>query len=507
MGDYRLTPDGVQARQMTKQERDTLRDSEAKLHQLRVPNLMATPQDRVFVAAMDGTGNNANRDAPENVTVVGLLREKLEILAHSAIAVGYVPGIGTQERFWSRAADGAFAMTFQPRVEQMYYEFCRQALEWQREDPDVRIHLAGIGFSRGAEAVAALQVMVDERGIRNPVGADVRYDDEGVLTSITWTDLPLLVPPAHTAQVAFLLDPVASGLMDVDRRLPGSNIGLLQFTSLQEPRDHFPVTLHAPYGLSEQGRVANLLLPGVHSDVGGAYRIDGTGRHVLNAGVDYFNRALGGELLQKVPLPLDPRMYVVHRSEQHLYGLYPDRHYARRGERLAHTGLSPECAPQTVACTRERVDYRLAERFEWHYFQPARPPGGTDRRMDDAMAALDAMHGRRTTLLDSAVAHTRVPARAQVLGTVQDTGSLFERLAESARRGDLPGMAAVTRAFVETPPGLFFKPAHVFVQAWRQAHGNASGAPGLQAADDADPGRLRPQEPAHPIPAPAMPQP
>src|SRR5690606_4335151 len=111
---------------------------------------------------------------------------------------------------WTRRRDAAFAHTFENRVEQMYVEFCLQAREWLEEDPNARIHVAGIGSSRGAEAVPALQRMVHERGIRDPRGIDARYDSEGVLTSITWAERPPLVPPGRTAQVAMLIDPVGT---------------------------------------------------------------------------------------------------------------------------------------------------------------------------------------------------------------------------------------------------------------------------------------------------------
>jgi len=250
MDGHRLTPDGVQARQLTGKERGALAHAQAQMYQVRTPVLVDSPHDRLFVAAMDGTGNSLYKDAARNRTVVAEMKLKLDELDHPAIAVGYIEGVGTQNDKWTRRRDAAFAHTFENRVEQMYLEFCKQAAAWIHEDPNARIHLAGIGFSRGAEAVPALQRMIHERGIRDPLGADARYDSDGLLTSVTWVAHPPLVPPGRTAQVAMLIDPVGTELHHIDRSRPPSSIGTLQITTLNEPRDHFTATMHASAGLS-----------------------------------------------------------------------------------------------------------------------------------------------------------------------------------------------------------------------------------------------------------------
>src|SRR5690606_2498544 len=185
--------------------------------------------------------------------------------------------------------------------------------------------------------------MIHERGIRDPTGADVTYNEDGVLTSISWPDLPLLDPPGSIPTAGFIIDPVGTGRYDTERKLPASNVGLVQFTSWLEPRNHFSSTQHAPLGLSDQGRVANFALPGAHSDMGGYYHIDGVSRLVYNFHVDYFTTVLGGVKLEKVPEAQDPRMYVAHRSEQHLYGLWPDGNYRAAGGRIMHQKLGPSC--------------------------------------------------------------------------------------------------------------------------------------------------------------------
>ena len=472
MADYRLTPDGIQARQATKDELAHLQSAEDRLSQLRVPLFLETRRDRVFVAAMDGTGNNVFKDVPANFTVVGRLNNAIQELEHSAIAVGYVPGIGTQREYLPNRIDGLFALSFQPRIEQAYYQFCVQAAKWIDEDPDVRIHLVGIGFSRGAEQVPALQRLIHERGIRNPANADIVYDRDGILDSIRYADHPPLVPPGHTVQVALIHDPVAVAVRDEERAFPSSNVSALGFTALHESRGMFDATRHLPDGLSERGRVANFFVPGAHVDVGGGYLIDGIARRVHNMDVDVLNTLFGAPLLQKVPVPLDPRLYAIHSSDQHQFGVIDTDHYRRNGERRIHSDLSPACKAQAPEpCARDPVDHALAATLQWRHVERGRTPGGTDAKMEAALAAVERMHAREPALLDRMTARSPLPMRAEVLVARDTVEVLFDRFADAAKRDATAGMSAVARAYLETPMGQVFKSGLRLGQAWSNAHG------------------------------------
>lgn len=466
MADYRLTPDGIQARQATKVELAYLQQAEDRLVQLRVPLLLETPRDRVFVAAIDGTGNSIYKDPPEHYTIVGRLTKDIETLRNPAIAVGYTEGIGTQTGYMANRIDSALAMTFRPRIEHAYYELCAQAREWIEEDPNVRIHLVGIGFSRGAEQVPALQRLIHERGILDAKGAQVVLGPEGLLRNIKYADLPPLVPPGQTVQAALMLDPVATSLDDQDRRFPGSNVSVLGFIAQHDARDFFSATRHVSDGLSERGRVASFAVPGAHSDVGGAYLIDGNGRHIHNMGVDYLNAMFGRDLLSKVPVPLDPRLYVIHSSDQHQFGINPTGHYRQNGARRIHADLSPACKETAPApCARDPVDHDLADTLQWRYVAQGRTPGGTDPKMDAALAAIDRMHARDTVLLDRVAARSTLPLRAELLVARDSLDTLFGQLADSAMRNSSAGMSAAAKAYMETPQGQVFKSALHLTQA------------------------------------------
>src|SRR3546814_3752839 len=131
--------------------------------------------------------------------------------------------------------------TFERRVETAYDQFCKQAKIWLSEDPDAKISILGIGFSRGAEEVAALRRMIEERGIQDPTGAEYTYHKDGLIKDVEYTRPPL-VPPGQTVQAALLFDPVATGVKEHDRRLPSTVMSALQITAEDERRDQFEST-------------------------------------------------------------------------------------------------------------------------------------------------------------------------------------------------------------------------------------------------------------------------
>jgi hypothetical protein len=500
MAEYRLTPDRIQARLAIKGERAHLQQAEDRFSQLRVPLLLETPRDRVFVAAMDGTGNNVFNDVPANFTVVGRLNNAIQELEYPAIAVGYVPGIGSQREFLPNRIDGLFALSFQQRIEQAYYQFCVQAAKWIDEDPNVRIHLVGIGFSRGAEQIPALQRLVHERGIRDPTDAEIAYDSDGLLSSIKYADQPPLVPPGRTVQVALIHDPVSTSVKHQSRVFPPSTVSALGFTALHETRGMFDATRHLPDGLSEHGRVANFSVPGAHADVGGGYMLDGVSRHVHNMGVDYLNTLFGASLLPKVPVPLDPRLYVIHSSDQHQLGVIDTGHYRRNGERRTHADLSQACRVRVSdPCKRDPVDHELAATLQWRHVERGPTPGGTDAKMDAALAAIHRMHAREPTLLDHVTARSSLPMRAEVLVARDTVEGQFDRLSDAAERRGAESMGLVARAYLQTPMGQAFKSGLRLGHALSNTFGRDEDhvSLGLRTEAEQDPAR-RPQIPAAP---------
>lgn len=279
---------------------------------------VGNPHERLFVAALDGTGDDFIHD-PRHATNVGLIYGQLTMVGGDQIRAGYVEGPGTQRDLPTRLMDGLSGFTAGQRAERMYQLFIDQAREWLRDDPHARISIASVGFSRGGEEVALFARMVEERGIQDPAGAHYTYDAHGLITYVEYTK-PALVGPGKIAQAVALFDPVGTGwLMHEDRRLPPSVISGIQLMAMDERRRAFKSDHIIDPGISLDGRFVGLDLPGAHCDVGGGCLVNGLANRAGNFGIAYLNSLSDRRYLQALPEFDDPQRNVIHRSEDGLF--------------------------------------------------------------------------------------------------------------------------------------------------------------------------------------------
>jgi hypothetical protein len=284
--------------------------------------------ERLYVACFDGTGNDKYKD-PQHATNVAEISDQIKALSNSQqspIQQGYVPGPGTQDNFLARTADGMSGATYNKRDEEMYKQFIDQAWKWKRDDPQAQIRVADIGFSRGAEQAAGFARLVQERGIQDPTGAKYTRGSDGMITGVQYSKPPL-VPPGEVAQAVGLFDPVGTGnpIKHQDRRLPPSVISGFQITADDERRGLFKSDRIIKPGESPDGRFLAVNVAGAHSDVGGSYLRNGLAIRSDNLMTDYLNGLSDKPYLQKQAEPTDPKLNVVHRSEESmlLYKFYP----------------------------------------------------------------------------------------------------------------------------------------------------------------------------------------
>jgi hypothetical protein len=280
-------------------------DDRKQLASFREPVLLHSndPHEKLYIAALDGTGNDIIND-PEHATNVGLVYNQLASGDNPKIKVGYVAGPGTQQhKPIAHAMDGALGYTADARVEQIYKQFIDQARQWKKEDPDAQIRVAATGFSRGADEVALFARLVEERGIQDPSGASYTYDANQQIRRVEYGKPPL-VPPHEVAQAVALFDPVGTGHeMHEDRRLPPSVVSGIQLTALDEHRGLFKSDRLIDPGITPDGRFAGVYAPGAHSDVGGGYHRDGLSQRSGNLAIDYLNGLSDQPFLSKNPEP------------------------------------------------------------------------------------------------------------------------------------------------------------------------------------------------------------
>src|SRR5690606_32282163 len=110
-----------------------------ELAMFKAPMLVdaAQPNERLFLAAFDGTGNSWLKDAAENRTNVAEIydqtvehaKREIRLRGDSSIHAGYVEGVGTQGGLGG-TRDLISGRTYEARLEEMYLQFVSQAKDW-----------------------------------------------------------------------------------------------------------------------------------------------------------------------------------------------------------------------------------------------------------------------------------------------------------------------------------------------------------------------------------------
>jgi hypothetical protein len=451
MGDKSITgelpKDGVSTYLASTADMQLYQNASAQLSQFKAPILMHAdnPHERLYVAAFDGTGNDKYKDPlhATNVAAIDEQIEELEARSNARIAEGYLPGPGTQDNRITRLFDGAIGYTHEARVEKMYDMFIHKARDWMREDPDAKIRLVGIGFSRGGEELASFARVVQERGIQNPAGAVYTRNYHGDIVHVEYTKPPL-VPPGKVAQVVGLFDPVGTGapVNDYDRRLPPSVISGFQIFSKDEHRGLFKSDHIIDPGLTPDGRFLGVLVPGAHSDIGGGYLLNGLSIRSGNLMVDYLNTLSDRPFLEKSPEPTDPRLNVVHRSTEGKWiyrawdkvdRLKPDGYNTLEAPKHHHHGYRVTGDPYNA----EPRDEALSRQFDFRNVAIAPVPDGVRETVQQSPAANAGVAGPATA---------RAPTDASV-------DAMIERLYQAALRRDDRAMDAVAGDYLQSPQG------------------------------------------------------
>ncbi|MGO1003880.1 peptidoglycan-binding protein [Lysobacter sp. CA196] len=287
------------------------------LYKFKVPALLDTKNRHSYLlfALMDGTGNDVGKD-PLHATNVARFETQANQLKASGVNIDvvYKAGPGTQKNILAENIDAATGRTSESIAEHTYQELVSRAQKIYRLDPDAKIAIHAEGFSRGASQVPLLARMIHDRGIPNLDRPEYVSDEGGNLTK---TYPHFHQAPGHTPMSVGLYDPVPTGAMqNLDRRLPPSVVSGFQINAADEKRGTFPVDRIIPAGLSEDGRFLSVSVAGAHSDIGGSYLRNGLGTRSQNLMTDYHNALFSEPLLRRLPETYDPRLNVIHRSEE-----------------------------------------------------------------------------------------------------------------------------------------------------------------------------------------------
>jgi hypothetical protein len=397
--DDRLDPDGIRNDGVSYYPADvhrlqTYEHASRVLSQFQAPVLIhaGNPHERLYIAAFDGTGNDKLKD-PQHETNVGKIDDQIEALnfsgANTQVSAGYVAGPGTQDNRLARIRDGITGGTYDARIETMYKKFIDKAWEWKKADSQAEIRVVDLGFSRGAEQAAGFARLVHERGIQDPSGAIYTRNAENLITHAEYTKPPL-VAPGQVAQVEGLFDAVGTGVPEKhDRRPPPSMISGFQILAEDERRATFKSDHIIDPGQSTDGRFLGVTVAGAHSDVGGSYHRDGLAIRSDNLMTDYLNALSDRPFLNRQPEPDDPRLNMVHRSEQGMLIYEIDR----KVDRLKPEGYNELLVPKNAArhvsdpYNAEPRDESLSKLFERQPVKTGPLPGAPEHAPENQLDA------------------------------------------------------------------------------------------------------------------------
>jgi hypothetical protein len=359
---------GGNSRPITAEELRAIGQMQQAMTLIPVPTLRHAdnPHEYLFFAFNDGSGQDLNKPKLGLPTNVGVLYEqarKLERDPSNRIGTHYAAGIGSQSFAPARWGDGALAVTWADGIEKMYREFAKQSDRWIRQDPEAKISVAGLGYSRGAVQEAGFHRLVEQYGIADPEGLKFGRDNHGNIT--VESSLPPLVPPGQVAQATFLLDPVATNMpRNYDARLPGSAISRVSLLAATEQRELFPHQAINDPGMSDDGLSLNVPVPGGHSNIGGGNKEPGVEILVGNMAVDYLNLLSDKPLFEKRPVPQDLSEFTIYQAQGTTagWGLKID-HDGRRDlrEELANCKIVDPCRDS------EPINRDLAAKFEFRH--------------------------------------------------------------------------------------------------------------------------------------------
>lgn len=440
---------GGGSRPITAAELQAIDGMQEAMTQIAVPTLQRrdNPHEYLFFAFLEGSGEDARKPRFGPPTNVGWLYEQAKMLESepdNRIGAHYTPGIGSQNNLIARGVDGALALTWADGIEETYLELAKQAWNWKQQDPDAEIRVAGLGYSRGAVQDAGFHRLVDRYGIANPEDLKFGRDAHGNIT--VESSLPPLVPASQVAQVAVLLDPVATRMpRDYDARLPPSVISAPAVMAASERRELFPHQAINDPGLSADGRALNVAVPGGHSNIGGGNREAGVEIVVGNSMVDYLNLLSDRPLFEKRPVPQELSAFTIYqaRGVTAAWGAKLDDDGQRNlREALANCKVVDPCRDS------EPVDEALAARFEYRHVQ--RDPA--------ERAQLQSIIAQASAREQDALAQARPQdGRSRAIALERDRSAFgdpyLDRALEAALAGDSAALDRIGEAFSRSPEG------------------------------------------------------
>jgi Ca2+-binding RTX toxin-like protein len=256
---------------------------------LQLPDVITgSTSQKVFVVNFDGTGNNQYTN-PGEASNVALLDSALEAVedakSDSSFVNTYQIGVGTEGS--AQALQQALALGAKARVQDAIDVLRMQYAQWLADSAGQPFepYILVTGFSRGSAEARLFMNVIDQYGIPalNDPGVDLVYN---AATS--------LKPPGSVHMSALLYDTVGTG-MTGNFNIPDTVDSVVHFTSQDERRVFFPLMSIESGPGEATNRLIEVQLPGVHSDIGGGYSVNG---------VSFLNLYFAKQVLEEWGVPV-----------------------------------------------------------------------------------------------------------------------------------------------------------------------------------------------------------
>jgi hypothetical protein len=175
----------------------------------------------------------------------------------------YQIGVGTSPM--TRIIGGATGFGITNRINRAYDNLVAEVNALRSANPDTQVVLVLSGFSRGSTAARAFANVLNQRGIPDLTSADgsgnySRYHETPRIGAMILFDT--------VGSVGIPGNNINPGL---DLSIPANAENVLHLTSGDEHRRMFPLSSAVDPSRSDDERIAEIELPGAHSDVGGSY--------------------------------------------------------------------------------------------------------------------------------------------------------------------------------------------------------------------------------------------
>lgn len=254
----------------------------------KLVDLENNPHLHVYFVAIDGTGNNRDHlKSDQQATIPAVMEadlharyERADNPLASRFESRYYSGVGTQtDNPLYNLVDQALSLTDKDILKKAYEDFQHQAKEWIAQDPQAEIYLVASGFSRGAAISRNLMNMVDRAGIPEDSSFKAFFN----APEAEKAQMPRLREPGEVHMAAVLFDTVSTLMTVKNLEIPSSADYVVHLVSDNDKRFlTFPADsiLEKP-GESNDPRLVEVHLPGVHTDIGNGYLDKDRGGNVL----------------------------------------------------------------------------------------------------------------------------------------------------------------------------------------------------------------------------------